>query len=142
MHILKDKYDLIKDYILRVMTEHGVITYQKMHKLAEQDLSESYDGIVWWYIVSVKLELEARNIIERVPRTSSHQLRLCHAPKTLRGMDDHQATDRCRIVFGYCIIQTLLVGRLARPISDCAEGSRVILSLIYWHCLECFFLLI
>jgi len=44
--------------------------------MAIRDLSEEFDGKVVWYIVSVKLDLEARGIIERIPKTSPHQIRL------------------------------------------------------------------
>jgi len=39
-------------------------------------LSKNFEGEVGWYIVTVKLDLEARSIIERVPKTSPHKLRL------------------------------------------------------------------
>lgn len=76
VHILRHKYDLIKDYILSTIEEHGEIAYQDLNDLAEKDLSDTFDGKVGWYIVSVKLDLEARNIIERIPKTSPHQIRL------------------------------------------------------------------
>jgi len=39
-------------------------------------LSATFDGKVVWYVVSVKLDLEARGTIERVPKTSPHELRI------------------------------------------------------------------
>jgi len=76
VNILKRRYDLIKDYILKAIKKEKVITYQELSDRAARDLSTSFDGKVIWYIVSVKLDLEARNIIERIPKTSPHQLRL------------------------------------------------------------------
>ena len=52
------------------------MTYESLNDQAVKELSETFDGKVPWYIVSVKLDLEARGIIERVPKTSPHQIRL------------------------------------------------------------------
>lgn len=79
VNILKRRYDFIKDFILRTVEEQGAITYQKLNELAEEKLTAQFDGKIAWYIVTVKLDLEARNIIERVPKTSPHQVRLVSA---------------------------------------------------------------
>lgn len=76
VNILRRRYDVILDYILKKIKEHGEITYQDLSDQAEIDLADSFDGKVVWYIVSVKLDLEARGIIERIPKTSPHQLRM------------------------------------------------------------------
>jgi len=76
VNILKRKYDLIKEFIIETIESHTEITYEALSDLAIEKLSDSFDGKVVWYIVSVKLDLEARNIIERIPKTSPHQLRM------------------------------------------------------------------
>lgn len=76
VNILKRRYDIIKDYILNTLKSEKTITYQELSDRAEKDLSESFDGKVVWYVVSVKLDLEARKIIERIPKTSPHELQL------------------------------------------------------------------
>jgi len=76
VNIKREKYETIKDFILNTITEHEVITYEKLDEMAVDLLSQTFEGKVGWYIVSVKLDLEARGIIERIPRTSPHQLRL------------------------------------------------------------------
>jgi len=76
VNILKRKYDFIKDYILKTIKEHGEITYQSLDDMAREELRDSFDGKVGWYIVSVKLDLEARGVIERIPKTSPHKIRL------------------------------------------------------------------
>ena len=53
-----------------------VISFDELTDLAVKELSESFDGKVVWYMVTVKLDLEARKLIERVPKTSPHKLRL------------------------------------------------------------------
>lgn len=76
VNILKRRYDIIKDFILYTIENHNEITYEKISDLAVKKLSKTFDGKVVWYIVSVKLDLEARGIIERIPKTSPHQLRM------------------------------------------------------------------
>lgn len=76
VNILRRRYDFIKDYILKIIQEHGTITFEKLGDMAVDQLTESFDGKVLWYIVMVKLDLEARGIIERIPKTSPHQLRM------------------------------------------------------------------
>ena len=44
--------------------------------IAVKELSDSFDGKVIWYMVTVKLDLEAREIIERVPKTSPHKIKI------------------------------------------------------------------
>lgn len=76
VNILLHKYDMIKNYILKTVKKHGEITYEELSDKAVADLSEKFDGKVVWYVVSVKLDLEARKIIERIPKTSPHKIRL------------------------------------------------------------------
>ncbi len=76
VNILRRRYDIIKDFILKTIKEHGEITYERVSDMAVEELSSSFDGKVVWYIVVVKLDLEARGIIERVPKRSPHELRM------------------------------------------------------------------
>lgn len=76
VNILKSRYDIIKNFIIDTVNEHKEITYEDLNDLAVEKLTESFDGKVVWYIVTVKLDLEAREIIERIPKTSPHKLRL------------------------------------------------------------------
>lgn len=76
VNILKRRYDVIKDYILKEISKSGEMTYQDLSDKAVRDLSDRFDGKVAWYIVSVKLDLEARGTIERISKTSPHKIRL------------------------------------------------------------------
>lgn len=76
VNILKRRYEVIKTFILDTIKQHEVISYEDLNDLAVEQLTETFDGKVVWYLVSVKLDLEARGIIERVPKTSPHQLRM------------------------------------------------------------------
>ncbi len=76
VNILKRRYDLIRAYILKVIKKEKEITFQDLCDKAEHDLAKTFDGKVIWYVVSVKLDLEARKIIERIPKTSPHKLKM------------------------------------------------------------------
>lgn len=76
VNILKRRYNTIKEFILKTIGEHGELTYQDLDTMAVKSLKTNFDGKVGWYVVTVKLDLEARRLIERVPNTSPHKLRL------------------------------------------------------------------
>ena len=70
------KYNLIKDAMLQLIQNTEEITYQDLSDQLERDLQLTFDGRVIWYVVTVKLDLEARGVIERIPKTSPHQVRM------------------------------------------------------------------
>ena len=76
VNISKAKYDRIKAFILKTIKIHKQISYEKICDLALEEVQPTFEGKVIWYVVSVKLDLEARDLIERVPKTSPHELRL------------------------------------------------------------------
>ncbi len=76
VNISRKKYDTIRTFILKTMKKNKRISYQDLNDLAEEKLADSFEGSIPWYVVSVKLDLEARNIIERIPKTSPHELQL------------------------------------------------------------------
>lgn len=76
VNILKRRYDVIRDFILQNIEERKEISFEELTDLAVDQLSDTFDGKVVWYMVTVKLDLEARNIIERIPKTSPHKLRM------------------------------------------------------------------
>ena len=77
VNILRRRYELVKDTLIDIIREHGgEMTYEKMNDLANERLEKTLDGKPMWYIVTVKLDLEARGIFERVPKTSPHVIKL------------------------------------------------------------------
>ncbi|MEM7512113.1 MAG: hypothetical protein AAF388_14360 [Bacteroidota bacterium] len=76
VNIDRDKYETLKEFILQMVEARGQINYQELNEIGENTLSEHFTGSVAWYLVTVKLDLEARGILERVPKTSPHELRL------------------------------------------------------------------
>ena len=76
VNISVDKYNQIKTFIIDQLQETGRMTYEKLNDMAVDKLSDTFDGSVPWYVVTVKLDLEARNVIRRIPKTSPHQIEL------------------------------------------------------------------
>lgn len=75
--IALDKYDQIQSFILKTLRSKNEIFFSELSDLAMAELSPTFEGKVLWYLVTVKLDLEAKKIIERIPESSPHRLRLC-----------------------------------------------------------------
>ena len=76
VNISAEKYFTLKKYILESLEKNGIMTFEELFDNSIKDLQPTFEGKVGWYLVSVKLDLEAREIIERIPKTSPHQLKL------------------------------------------------------------------
>ena len=59
-----DKYTFIKDNLLAILTKSELTHSELMEKLYSK-VKDNFEGNVQWYGETVKLDLEARNIIER-----------------------------------------------------------------------------
>ena len=81
VRIDKVKYDMIRETILDVLRVRDEITFTDMAQAASQRLGGRFEGSIPWYVVTVKLDLEARQIIERVPKTRPERLRLVAGSK-------------------------------------------------------------
>lgn len=71
--INKDKYDLLTKETIQSLTEKKDGTFSEISKSIVQSLKDKkiiFDGSLNWYLEWVKLDLEARQIISRVPKTS------------------------------------------------------------------------
>ena len=69
------KYEVIRSAILGLLA-NGPAGFSDLVHALERDLEGRFDGSIPWYVVTVKLDLEARGLIERIPKTSPQQLRL------------------------------------------------------------------
>lgn len=64
VNIEKSKYEQIKDAILDSL-QGKVLTHKELADEVAELLSGSFDGSIAWYTETVKLDLEARRLIER-----------------------------------------------------------------------------
>lgn len=76
-NILQRRYDVVKKTILSVLEQNGgELSYHDVNKEAQKKLDGFFDGKVPWYVVSVKLDLEARGMIERIPADGSDRIKI------------------------------------------------------------------
>lgn len=64
-NISKEKYELIKSEILAEL-EAGPKRYTPIADAIAQRIEDQFDGRVYWYVTTVKLDLEARGLLRRV----------------------------------------------------------------------------
>lgn len=65
----KAGYHRIRDVILGNLRQYGAMTFTQLGALVEAELHQVFSGSVQWYYTSVKLDLEARGEIRRVPNS-------------------------------------------------------------------------
>lgn len=77
--ISKDKYELLTTETVKYLIEKKDGTFSEISKTNTQNLKDKevkFDGSLNWYLEWVKLDLEARQIITRVPKTSPQKYSL------------------------------------------------------------------
>jgi len=74
VNIEKAKYDLIKRAILAVLMHKGSATFTELSQTVEKMVRGSFEGKVPWYVVTVKLDLEARGKIRRIMKSGRQVL--------------------------------------------------------------------
>jgi hypothetical protein len=75
VRISKAKHDVIRGTILDLLRANGEMTFTELSAAVNERLEGKFDGSVSWYVTTVKLDLEARNVIERVPKSKPQRLR-------------------------------------------------------------------
>ena len=75
-NISLEKYEQIRTAILKLIKKEKEISYEDLSDQLVEEMQADFEGKVIWYVVTVKLDLEARGIIERIPKTSPHRLRM------------------------------------------------------------------
>jgi hypothetical protein len=76
VNIDRDKYELIRQAILAAIAERGAIPFADLPSAVASHLPESFEGSIGWYTTTVKLDLEARGFIKRIPGQSPQMLEL------------------------------------------------------------------
>ena len=81
--ILRRIYEPVREAILQAIDEAGELAFKDLRdevkRLTPASMWEK--SSVGWYTTTVKLDLEARGLIERIPRSKPQRLRL----RSLRG---------------------------------------------------------
>ncbi len=76
VNIEVSKYDAVKQAILDSVAENGEIAFRDLPAAVAERLPANFDGSIGWYATTVKLDLEARGLIHRVPKRSPQLIRL------------------------------------------------------------------
>jgi len=77
VNISKEKYETIREAMLSILAEQEEILFKNLPAAVDRKLEGNFDGSISWYVTSVKLDLEARGLIIRVPKSGPQRLRLC-----------------------------------------------------------------
>lgn len=60
-----EKYEFIKHHLLKILKKKE-LTHTDLMEALYQNVKDDFEGGVQWYGESVKLDLEARKVIERI----------------------------------------------------------------------------
>ncbi|MEQ9440651.1 MAG: hypothetical protein RIG62_16490 [Cyclobacteriaceae bacterium] len=63
-NIAKGKYEIMKTTIIAVLHNQS-LTHTELVEQVTDKLRATFDGSIGWYLETVKLDLEARRVIER-----------------------------------------------------------------------------
>jgi Family of unknown function (DUF6958) len=76
VNISKEKYEIIRNAILCVLQTQKEITFMNLSRAVEKEVNGTFEGSVTWYVTTVKLDLEARGQIKRVPKSRPQLVKL------------------------------------------------------------------
>ncbi len=76
VNISREKYEIIRDAILSALQKQNEITFMNLSRAVEKQVNGNFEGSVNWYVTTVKLDLEARGVIKRVPNSRPQLVRL------------------------------------------------------------------
>jgi hypothetical protein len=64
VNISKDKYDTVKNAIIEVLTEKDELSFYPLVRAVTEKLKGKFEGSIGWYATTVKLDMEARQILD------------------------------------------------------------------------------
>lgn len=76
VNISREAYNVVRRAILDAIRLHRELDFKALPAEVAARLGPGFNGSVGWYTTSVKLDLEARGLIERVPGNGRQKLRL------------------------------------------------------------------
>jgi hypothetical protein len=74
--IEKNKYEAVRSAIIATLKSNGSMSFTDLGNMVEDRLRKNFEGSILWYYTTVKLDLEARKEIRRVPKTSPQMIEL------------------------------------------------------------------
>ena len=76
VNISMGKYDVVRAAILKALERENEPAFNELGDAVGRQFGGNFDGSIGWYYTTVKLDLEARGVIERVPGSRPQRLRL------------------------------------------------------------------
>lgn len=70
------KYQVVRTAIVQALRANRELTFTGLVRAVEKKLRGKFAGSITWYVITVKLDLEARKIIERVAGSQPQRIRL------------------------------------------------------------------
>jgi hypothetical protein len=76
VNISREKYEIISKAILSALRSQKEMTFMNLSRAVEKEVCGKFEGSVMWYVTTVKLDLEARGKVKRVPHSRPQLLKL------------------------------------------------------------------
>jgi hypothetical protein len=76
VNISRDKYEIIRKTIFTILKQNKEMPFMKLSRAVEKEVRGTFDGSVTWYVTTVKLDMEARGEVRRVPNSRPQLVRL------------------------------------------------------------------
>jgi hypothetical protein len=76
VNISREKYEIIRTAIMSTLRANREMPFMKLSNAVEKEVRGKFEGSVMWYVTTVKLDLEARGEIKRVPNSRPQLVRL------------------------------------------------------------------
>ena len=76
VNISREKYDIIRKAIMNVLRANKKMTFMALTRAVEKQVDNKFKGSVLWYVTTVKLDLEARGEVKRVPNSRPQLVKL------------------------------------------------------------------
>ena len=76
VNISKEKYDIIRKAILTELKIQKEMPFMKLSRAVEKEVHGNFEGSVTWYVTTVKLDMEARGEVRRVPNSRPQLVKL------------------------------------------------------------------
>ena len=76
VNISKEKYEIIRNAILCTLQSQKEMTFMNLSRAVEKEVNGNFEGSVTWYVTTVKLDLEARGQVKRVPKSRPQLVKL------------------------------------------------------------------
>ncbi len=77
VRISKEKYEIIRKAILSTLRKQKEMSFMNLSRAVAKEVDGTFDGSVNWYVTTVKLDLEARGEVRRVPNSRPQLVKLC-----------------------------------------------------------------